>query len=183
MDWSEEATEFLKSRREKLPGEAAEIELAIERIRKDAEKAAEQAGAGTVEKEHVRLAITGLPKIEVVTEATEGSFAFVRVLLILGAAFLVMGLITELWWQNLAKYGEEPQEGGEIYYLRYGLWLGVIMVAAGGVLFWHGRRSKGEEWEEEGPEEEGLEEEPAEDETGEEEEAEEASDEEEGESQ
>ncbi len=177
MEWSEEATEFLKSRREKLPGEAAEIELAIERIRKDAEKAAEQAGAATVEKEHVRLAITGLPKIEVITEATEGSFAFVRVLLILGAAFLVMGLITELWWQNLAKYGEEPQEGGEIYYLRYGLWLGVVMLAAGGVLFWHGRRSTGEEWEEEG-----LEEEPGEDETGEEEVPEEDSDEEEEES-
>jgi hypothetical protein len=170
MEWSDEAKQFLESRREKLPGEAIEIDMAIERIRKDSEKAAAQAGASTVEKDHVREAITGLKKIEVTTEATEGSLAFVRVLLIMGAIFLVLGLVTELWWRNLERYGEQPEEGGEIFYLRYALWLGIALLAGGAVLLANSRRSSGEEWEEEeGFAEEGEEPEESEEAAGEEE--------------
>jgi hypothetical protein len=149
MDWSEEAKEFLESRREKLPGNAAEIDLALDRIRKDSEKAATQAGATVVEKDHVRQAIRGLPKIEVVTEATEGAFAFVRALVILGAIMLFVGIVIEAWYQNLAKYGDEPESDVDVFILRYMLWVGVVLLAASGVLYWHGRRQSGQEWEEE----------------------------------
>ena len=149
MDWSEEAREFLESRREKLPGDAAEIDLALDRIRKDSEKAAAQAGASLVEKDHVRQAIKGLPKIEIVTEATEGAFAFVRALVILGAIMLFVGIVIEAWYQNLSKYGEEPESDVDVFILRYMLWVGVVLLAASGVLYWHGRRQSGQEWEEE----------------------------------
>lgn len=151
MEWSNEAQEFLDSRRAKIPGKATEIDLAIDRIRKDSEKAASTAGVGLVEKEHVKLAITGLPKIEVVTEATEGSFAFVRVLIILGIVMLFVGLVIEVWYRNLAKYGEEPTESEDIFILRYMLYVGIIMLVAAGILFWNGKREKAEEWEEEEP--------------------------------
>jgi hypothetical protein len=148
MEWSKEAQEFLESRRAKLPGKAAEIDSAIERIRKDSEKAASNAGATVVDKEHVKLAITGLPKIEVVTEATEGSFAFVRALVILGAIMLFVGLIVEAWYANQRKYGDEPTESVDIFILRWMLPVGITMLAAAGILFFLGRRKKGEEWQE-----------------------------------
>lgn len=149
MEWSDEAREFLESRREKLTGNDAEIDLAIERIRKDSEKAATRAGANTVEKEHVKQAIAGLPKIEVVTEATEGSFAFVRVLLILGAIMLFVGIVVQAWYQNLSKYGEQPEQNMDIFILRYMLYAGIVALAASGILYWWGRKQIGEEWEEE----------------------------------
>ncbi len=145
MEWSKEAEEYLESRRAKLPGKAAEIDLAIERIRKDSEKAAANAGVGVVEKEHVKLAIAGLPKIEVVTEATEGSFAFVKALVILGGTMLFVGLVMQLWFQSLQKYGEEPTGDVDIYILRWMLPVGAVVLAAGGVLYWHGRRQLGAE--------------------------------------
>ena len=149
MEWSQEATEFLGSRREKLPGKATEIDLALERIRKDSEKAAETDGVSVVEKDHVKLAIKGLPKIEVVTEATEGSFAFVRVLIILGAVMLFVGLVVEAWYQNLSRYGEEPTEDVDIFILRYMLFVGLVLLAAAGIIFVVGRRRSGQEWEDE----------------------------------
>jgi hypothetical protein len=139
----------LESRREKLPGKASEIELCLARIRKDSERAASAEGAGEVNKEHVRLAISGLPSAEVVTESTEGSFAFVRVLVILGVIMIFVGASMELWFQNMEKYGEAPTEGEEIFVVRRMLWVGIILVGVSGVLFWRGRRESGEEWEEE----------------------------------
>ncbi|MBU7004116.1 MAG: hypothetical protein HXS50_01020 [Theionarchaea archaeon] len=177
MEWSQEATEFLESRREKLPGKAAEIDLALEKIRKDSEKAAASDGAGTVEKDHVKQAIQGLSKIEVVTEATEGSFAFVRVLVILGGIMLFVGLSVEIWYQNQAKYGDEPTEDVDIFILRYMLYVGIVLLTAAALIFVVGRRKSGEEWEDEehsdegepGESEEDEEEgEPPEDEEGEE---------------
>jgi len=149
MEWSDEAREFLESRRAKLPGNDAEIDLAIDRIRKDSEKAAAGAGASIVEKEHVRQAIAGLPKIEVVTEATEGSFAFVRVLVILGAIMLFVGLFVQVWYQNLSKYGEQPEQNMDIFILRYMLYAGILALISSGILYWRGRKQIGEEWEEE----------------------------------
>jgi hypothetical protein len=158
MEWNQEATEFLESRREKLPGKALEIDLALERSRKDSEKAAANVGAGVVEKDHVKLAIKGLPEIEVVTEATEGSFAFVRVLVILGSIMLFVGISVEMWYQNQAKYGDEPTEDVDIFILRYMLFVGLVMLIAAGIIFFVGRRKSGQEWEEE----ESVEEEPGE---------------------
>lgn len=146
MEWSKEAQEFVESRRAKLSGKAAEIDSAIERIRKDSEKAASHAGATVVDKEHVKLAITGLAKIEVVTEATEGSFAFVRALVILGAIMLFVGVTMEAWYANQRKYGDEPTEDVDIFILRWMLPVGIIMLAVAGILFFWGRRRKGEEF-------------------------------------
>ncbi len=145
MEWSKEAQEFLESRRAKLPGKAAEIDSAIERIRKDSEKAASNAGATLVTKEHVKQAIAGLPKIEIVTEATEGSFAFVRALVVLGVIMLFVGVIMENWYATQKKYGEEPTSDVDIFILRWMLPVGIIMLAAAAVLFFVGRRKKGEE--------------------------------------
>ena len=169
MEWSQEAKEFFDSRREKLPGESAEIDLALERIKKDSEKAAEADGASMVQKDHVKLAIKGLPKIEVVTEATEGSFAFVKLLVILGAIMLFVGLVVEMWYQDLSKYGDEPTQDVDIYILRYMLYVGLVLLGAAGILFIVGRRKSGEEWEEEDLQEGGESPEPAEESPGDEE--------------
>jgi len=156
MEWSNEARDFLQSRREKLPGDAAEIDKAIDRIRKDSEKAAEIAESEVVEKDHVKQAIAGLPEMEVVSEGSEGSFGFVKAIAILGVIFLVVGLYTELWYQDKVKYGEQPEGDEEVFMLRWMLWVGIIMLVIAGIVFVIGRRQAEEEWEEELPAEKEL---------------------------
>jgi len=41
LEWTKEAEEFLESRRAKLPGGVAEVDRAIEKIKKDSEGAGE----------------------------------------------------------------------------------------------------------------------------------------------
>ncbi len=150
MEWSTGAKEFLESRREKIPGNAAEIDKVLRRIEKDSEKAAEMSEADMVEKEHVKQAISGLPDTDVVSEGAEGSFGFIKAVVILAAVFLVVGLYTELWYRDLMRYGEEPSQNEEVIMLRWMLWVGIIMFVIAGLFYVKDKRGGGEEmeWEE-----------------------------------
>jgi len=170
LEWTKEAEEFLESRRAKLPGGVAEVDRAIEKIKKDSEKIAANAGAPVVEKEHVKQAISGLGKIEIVTEASEQSYAFSKAMGILGGFMFFVGLVMNQWYNRMAKYGEEPAQDVNIFILRWMLWAGLVILAVAAAHFYWQRRSAQAE-EEEAEEEEA---EPASEAEGESEASEEA---------
>ena len=148
MEWTKEAEEFLESRRAKLPGGLAEVDRAIEKIKRDSEKAAAAAGAPAVTMEHVKQAISGLGKIEVITEASEQSYAFSKAMGILGGFMLFAGVVMNQWYTRMAKYGEQPTQNVNIFIVRWMRWAGLVILAVAVVQFYWQRRSVAREEEE-----------------------------------